>query len=319
MKFNISAGHNPDGMIASGAVGLLKESTEVRKIAKRVIELLNANGHIAYDSTCNDGTSVLDVLKKICAKSNSRQVDFDVSIHLNSFKKDYAGDGKGMGTEVLILNYSSSKLNAKAKEICDSICSLGFKNRGVKARPDLYFLKNTKALALLIECFFLDDKDDVDLYNVETMAQAIVKGLIGTNITTETKPPVQEENKPSKTINVGDTIRIVAPYGRYIADDVKLAYEMMQVRENVLAGGENAFKWSDNGIPEECIDITDNKGNKRSDSDRKHPKKGDFFKFPKPFKVTKTAYVGGKKYLQLDFNSNVKYKFWVVAERCQKV
>lgn len=320
MIFNISAGHNPDGMPASGAVGLLKESTEVRKIKDRVIELLNANGHTAYDSTCDDGTSVLDVLQKICAKSNSRTVDFDVSIHLNSGVGDTGGDDRTTGTEVLILNASSSKLNAKAKEVCDSICALGFKSRGVKSRPDLYFLRETKALALLVECFFLDDKDDVDLYNVETMAQAIVKGLIGTNITIDAKPPVQEENKPSSvSINVGDTIKIVAPYGRYIADDVQKQYGIVQVRENVLAGGVNAFEWHDNGIPEQCIDLTNNNGNKRADSDEVHPKVGDFFNFPKPFTVVKTANVGGRQYLKLDFNGNSKYQFWVIAERCQKV
>ena len=32
MKFNIHAGHNPDGKIACGAIGLIKESTEARKV-----------------------------------------------------------------------------------------------------------------------------------------------------------------------------------------------------------------------------------------------------------------------------------------------
>lgn len=31
-KFNIHAGHCPDGKGASGAVGILKESTEARKV-----------------------------------------------------------------------------------------------------------------------------------------------------------------------------------------------------------------------------------------------------------------------------------------------
>lgn len=40
MKINVHAGHNPDGKIACGAVGLIKESTEARKVKKEVIKLL---------------------------------------------------------------------------------------------------------------------------------------------------------------------------------------------------------------------------------------------------------------------------------------
>ena len=43
-------------------------------------------------------------------------------------------------------------------------------------------LKNTKAPALLIECCFVDDIDDILLYNVEKMADAIVKGLTGSAV-----------------------------------------------------------------------------------------------------------------------------------------
>ena len=34
MKINVHAGHNPDGKIACGAVGLIRESTEARKVKK---------------------------------------------------------------------------------------------------------------------------------------------------------------------------------------------------------------------------------------------------------------------------------------------
>lgn len=40
MKINVHAGHNPDGKIACGAVGLIQESTEARKVKKEVIKLL---------------------------------------------------------------------------------------------------------------------------------------------------------------------------------------------------------------------------------------------------------------------------------------
>lgn len=40
MKINIHAGHNPDGKIACGAVGLIEESTEARAIKDYVIKYL---------------------------------------------------------------------------------------------------------------------------------------------------------------------------------------------------------------------------------------------------------------------------------------
>lgn len=100
------------------------------------------------------------------------------------YEKRGAGDSKGngttTGTEVLVYN-SSSKSNSIAKNICAEIAKLGFKNRGVKYRTDLYVLNHTsivKSNALLIECCFLDDKDDVNLYNAKKMAQAIVLGIL---------------------------------------------------------------------------------------------------------------------------------------------
>ena len=41
-------------------------------------------------------------------------------------------------------------------------------------------IKVTKAPAMLIECCFVDDKDDAKLYSAEKMAKAIAEGIIGT-------------------------------------------------------------------------------------------------------------------------------------------
>lgn len=198
MVINIHAGHNPDGKPACGAVGLIKESTEARLVKDKVIAMLKFQGHTVYDCTCNDGTSVNNVLEKIVSKCNSRTVDLDISIHFN------AGSNKLLnkvttGTEVYVYS-STSKAKATAQNIVNAISALGFKNRGVKTSSTLYFLKKTKNPALLIECCFVDDPDDVALYNADKMAQAIVKGITGsivpiTNTSTSTTTTV----KPSTT------------------------------------------------------------------------------------------------------------------------
>lgn len=197
MKINVHAGHNPDGKVGCGAIGLIKESTENRKVAQRVIELLKADGHTVYDCTVDNGLSANDVLKKIVKKCNAHKVDLDVSIHFNAGVNDKKGNGYTTGVECYVYN-SSSKAQDEALRICKGIAKLGFKNRGVKTNSSLYVLKKTNAPALLIECCFVDDADDVKLYNTETMAIAIASGIVGKDLTPKT--PAVETTKP-KTEN----------------------------------------------------------------------------------------------------------------------
>lgn len=178
MKINVHAGHNADGKVACGAVGLIKESTEARKVKDEVIRQLRAMGHTVYDCTVDDAKSVLANLSGIVEKCNANSVDLDVSIHLNSGANDKTGNGKSCGTEVLIYS-ESSKAKSYAEATCKAIEELGFKNRGVKIRTNLYVLKHTNAPAMLIECCFVDDADDVKLYDYNSMARAIVRGITG--------------------------------------------------------------------------------------------------------------------------------------------
>ncbi len=195
MRINIHAGHNPEGKIACGAVGLIKESTEARKVKDKVIAMLKSQGHIVYDCTVDNGKSQNDVLKKIVKKCNAHTVDLDVSIHFNSGANDKVGNGKTTGTEVFIYS-STSKAKKYAQNIVNAIVALGFKNRGVKYSTSLYVLKKTQSPALLIECCFVDDKDDVNLYNADKVAQAIVKGITGATVSpiTPTTPSKSTSN-----------------------------------------------------------------------------------------------------------------------------
>lgn len=173
MVINVHAGHNPDGKTACGASGIIKESTEARKVKDEVIKLLRSLGHTVYDCTEDNGKSQSDVLQKIVKRCNEHKADLDLSIHFN------AGGGKGV--ETLVYN-TNSGAKAYALNIVNTIASLGFANRGVKSRPDLYVLKNTKAPAVLIECCFVDSKDDCSKYNYVSMAGAIVKGITGQSV-----------------------------------------------------------------------------------------------------------------------------------------
>lgn len=221
--YNIHAGHNPDGKVACGAVGYIKESTEARKVKDLVMKYLKAQGHTVYDCTVDNGTSKNDVLKKIVAKCNANKVDLDISIHFNATAKK-TRDGKTTGTEAFVYS-SSSKAKNKAQKICNAIAEVGFTNRGIKNRPDLYVLRKTNSPACLIEVAFVDDPEDVDLYNsnIDKIARKIVKGITGVEpaaTTTVIKPittntPVLKATSTKKGVQTylktyyGDEIKAV--------------------------------------------------------------------------------------------------------------
>lgn len=200
MKINIHAGHNPDGKTACGAVGLIQESTEARKVKEAVMSMLKVLGHTVYDCTVDNGTSQSDVLKKIVDKCNKHKVDLDVSIHFNAGRNDKKGDGQTGGTEVYVYS-GSSKAKAAAESVCKSISALGFRNRGVKTSTALYVLRHTDSPAMLIECCFVDDKDDVTLYNYKDMAEAIVYGLTGKRYTMAEEKEETKEQEEKKEVS----------------------------------------------------------------------------------------------------------------------
>jgi len=178
MVITSHAGHNPDGKIACGAVGLIKESTEARNVNTKVISLLKAADYTAYDCTVDDGTSQSDVLAKIVAKCNAIiNTELNISIHFNAGASDLTGNGVTTGTEVYVYS-PASPAKSYAEAICKRISELGYKNRGVKYSTSLAVLKNTNKPTLLVECCFVDDADDIRLYNADIMARAIAQGIL---------------------------------------------------------------------------------------------------------------------------------------------
>lgn len=224
MRINVHAGHNPAGKVACGAVGIINESTENRRVANEVISKLRQLGHTVYDCTVDDGTGQTDVLKKIVQKCKMHDVDLDVSIHFNS-----AADSRANGTEVLVYS-QSSKAYGYAEKICKAISNCGFKNRGVKVNSSLYVLKNTKAPALLVECCFVGSPSDVELYSYEEMASAIVYGITGerTQVEPESKETQTDEETPTGDRKALYRVQVGAYSARYNAEE--------QARKLKLAG-----------------------------------------------------------------------------------
>ena len=194
-KYNIHAGHCPQGQGASGAVGILQESVEDRKVKNRVISALKGAGHTVYDCTCDENTTASGCLKKIVAKCNAHSVDLDVSIHLNSGRNDYSGDSKTGGVEVWCYN---KKTEAIAASICANVsAALGITNRGVKYSQALYVLRKTNSPAILVECAFVDDRDDANHWDADKCGDAIASAIAGKTVAGTTSSGSATTTKPA--------------------------------------------------------------------------------------------------------------------------
>lgn len=186
MKLNVHGGHS---LKCRGASGLLDEVKEDRLVKDKLIELLKVNGHTVYDCTDNTGKTQSENLKTIVKRCNSHTVDWDISIHLNSGRNDKKGDGKTGGVEVYCYDQSSYNMAYKiARSIKDTL-GISYHEEPVKYRKDLYVLANTKAKAILVECCYVDDKDDYDKWSATKCAMAIASAFgcgTKTNVSRET-------------------------------------------------------------------------------------------------------------------------------------
>lgn len=154
-----------------GAIGNNKKEQDcTREIGYKVKSKLESLGHKVIIVSCDSSNSVGESLAYRVNKANSNGGDLYISIHLNA--------GGGYGTEVYTYG---AKSFTEAQNILNNIVALGYRNRGIKDGSNLYVIKNTKMKSLLIECCFIDT-NDMQKYNAENFANAIVKGITGQTV-----------------------------------------------------------------------------------------------------------------------------------------
>jgi N-acetylmuramoyl-L-alanine amidase len=173
MKICVDAGHYcpPSD---TGAVGFLNEEVVAANVATLLVDELRKRGHDVLLTNATDGSSVTASLSQRCRQSNDFGAKLYVSLHCNASETT----DSPMGTEVFA---TSTAGNAYAARIESAIVAKGFKSRGVKNGGSLYVLKNTNAVAVLVEMFFCDSRADCALYKklgaaamASTIADAIV-------------------------------------------------------------------------------------------------------------------------------------------------
>ena len=229
MKIAVSVGHTLSGA-DSGAVGYLNESKCTREIGELVKTKLIAQGHSVVFCRIDNASSVNASLAYRVNKANSANVDLFVEIHLNA--------GGGTGSETWIVG-TGGTAEGYARKIVNSLSELGFANRGVKV-GNFYVLKNTKAPAVLIECCFVDSKADYNRYNVNNIANKIVKGIIGKEVNVK-RPNIKGPNLTAiYDTNVSSTIKFNSPTGDKIYKGQAIFLESNN--------SETAFVWYGEGL-----------------------------------------------------------------------
>ncbi|WP_010233637.1 N-acetylmuramoyl-L-alanine amidase [Clostridium arbusti] len=169
----IDIGHNV--AYDSGATGIRQEDTITMDVGQRVINKLKEEGYNVISTKPDTASSVEDSLQQRVDAANNGDAELFVSIHANA--------GGGKGTEVWA--GGSAKSIELAHNIENNMIALGYNNRGVKVQgvdgQHLYVLNNTVMPAVLVETCFVDSNGDMDKYNPENIANAIVKGIISSS------------------------------------------------------------------------------------------------------------------------------------------
>ena len=118
-------------------------------------------------------TRVRDTYPSLSARSNlanKKNVDFFISVHINSYVKT------STGTETL---YNAKRVSVTKKRNLTSrilanymhrgaLASTGFLNRGLKSRPGLHVLRKTNMPACLLEYGFISNPKEAKVINIST-------------------------------------------------------------------------------------------------------------------------------------------------------
>jgi N-acetylmuramoyl-L-alanine amidase len=171
-KVILDAGHGgaEPGAVFDGR----QEKDDNLRLALAVGELLTQNGvDVAYTRT----EDVYDTPYEKAQIANREGGDFLISFHRNSSPEP----DQYSGVESLVYNLNGQKMEL-AENINEALEQVGFRNLGVKERPDLVILRRSQMPAVLVETGFLNTQEDNARFDedFDAIAQAITDGILVT-------------------------------------------------------------------------------------------------------------------------------------------
>lgn len=166
----LDAGHGgrDPGAVYNGR----REKDDTLRLTMAVGAVLENNGvDVAYTRT----TDIYETPFEKAMEANAIGADLFISIHRNSFP----ADNTAFGVESLVYDLSGLKYEI-AQSINAELETVGFRNLGVKARPNLVVLKRTKMPAVLVEVGFINSDIDNELFDnhFDDIANAIATGIL---------------------------------------------------------------------------------------------------------------------------------------------
>lgn len=171
MKIGLRGGHSPN---CKGAIGLIDEQEEVRKIYNELVPMLQAVGHTVIDCNSNASNASCE-LSDGTNKANSAGCDIYVTLHMNA-----AGTPAAGGTEVWLYDASNQTMNTIASNICQNFVNKGFTNRGVKYSSGYHDLNASNMPGMIVETLFCTGTDDAARYRslgARGIAELIAKAI----------------------------------------------------------------------------------------------------------------------------------------------
>lgn len=168
-KIMLDAGH---GGFEPGAVYQgRQEKDDVLALTLAVGDILSEQG---YDVDYTRTTDVYETPFEKATQANESGADLFISIHRNAFPTPNTASG----VESLIYDFSGLKLEV-AESINQELVNLGFRDLGVKERPNLVVLRRTQMPSVLVEAGFIDNEADNALFDQKfnEIALGIANGI----------------------------------------------------------------------------------------------------------------------------------------------
>ncbi|WP_248479852.1 N-acetylmuramoyl-L-alanine amidase [Tepidibacter aestuarii] len=171
----IDAGHGGKDPGAISPIDKTKEKDLTLAISKILNEKLIQNG---YDTIMTRTDDTYPALKERTEMANNKDADLFISIHINAVDKTdihglqtlyYPNDGE----------YANGRDNETlAKTIHEELKNqTGAADRKTVKRPNLVVIKYTEMPAVLIECGFLTNPNELNLLNSEEYQEKLVEGI----------------------------------------------------------------------------------------------------------------------------------------------
>lgn len=175
MIIGVNKGHTLKGENTGATFKNYKEELLTREVGNHLIQILEEQAHTVIDCTVDVAKSNTEALNNIVSLANKQKLDLFVSIHFNKYNE------VANGSEAFVYSYSDF-IRPIGNRILLNFANLGYKNRGLKLSKDapqggLKVVDKTKAPAILIECCFIDNTNDMKKYDVRKMAIAIYEGI----------------------------------------------------------------------------------------------------------------------------------------------